>query len=419
MKKLLNNYKGLPKEMYIICFAKLINRLGDFVVPFLALYLTQKIGMSTVASGIIVTLASVIGIPASIIGGKVSDMFGRKKIYIYGQSIAAAALIPCAVTKNVVITIICLLVSTFFNSFIRPAFSAMVTDILSKEQRQAGFSLQYLSINVGVSIGPILAGILFNNFLPMLFLGDAITSFIAVVLIWKNVKETYEKSNHILVENKAEKAEEGNIFQMLLKRPYLCMFFILNTVYNFIYTQHKFSLPITLSAEFNNQGAQFFGYLMSINAVTVVILTVFVSAITKRNHPLTNMAFSGVFYAIGFGIIGYVHSFNLFVVSTILWTGGEILSSISSGVYVANNSPSNFRGRLNAITSIVTFAGSALSTSISGIYIQVFSYKTIWNIIFFMSLIAAMLMFGLRYISENNKAYKKVNVKMKLESTSS
>ena len=86
MKRIINNYKGLPKEMYIICFAKLINRLGDFVVPFLALYLTQKIGMTTVASGFIVTLASVIGIPASIVGGKMSDMFGRKKnIYIWSK----------------------------------------------------------------------------------------------------------------------------------------------------------------------------------------------------------------------------------------------------------------------------------------------------------------------------------------------
>lgn len=407
MKRIINNYKGLPKEMYIICFAKLINRLGDFVVPFLALYLTQKIGMTTVASGFIVTLASVIGIPASIIGGKMSDMFGRKKIYTYGQSIAAIALIPCAITKNIAITIVCLLVSTFFNSFIRPAFTSMVTDILSKEQRQAGFSLQYLATNVGVSIGPILAGILFNNFLPMLFIGDAITSFMAVFFIWKNIKETYVKNSDVKVENKAEKDEKGNTLQMLFKRPHLCMFFILNIVYNFIYTQHKFSLPITLNAEFNSEGAKYFGYIMSINAITVLVLTVFIGAITRRNHQLTNMVFSGILYAIGFGMIGYIDSFNLFIISTILWTGGEILSAISSGVYVANNSPSNYRARLNAIMAIGTFMGSALSTSFSGAYIQIYGHKTIWIIIFFMSLIAAILMLCLKIHS------KKINYNMK------
>lgn len=407
MNRLIKNYKGLPKEMYIICFSTIINRLGDFVVPFLALYLTQKIGMSKGASGFIVTISSIIGIPAALMGGKVSDMFGRKKVYIYAQSLSAAALIPCAITKNPVLTVICLLLSTFLNGFVRPAFSSMVTDILPQEKRQGGFSLQYLSINVGVAIGPILAGFLFNNLLPMLFLGDALTSFIAVFLIWKNVKETYSADNHVKVENKAERVEKGNTFQMLVKRPHLCLFFVLSAVYSFIYTQHRFSLPITMDAQFGSQGAKYFGYIMSINAISVLVLTVFISAITRKNHQLTNMVFSGLLYAIGFGMIGYINNFGLFVISTVIWTGGEILSTISSGVYVANNSPSNYRARLSAISSIGWAVGAGLSTLISGAYMEAHGCKSIWIVIFFMSLIAAGLMFSLKVYSK--KQEKKIH----------
>ncbi|NRZ45918.1 MFS family permease [Clostridium beijerinckii] len=64
------------------------------------------------------------------------------------------------------------MISTFFNGFVRPAFQSMIQDILSKEERQAGFSLNYLAINAGVAIGPIIAGFLFNNLLPLLFLGE-------------------------------------------------------------------------------------------------------------------------------------------------------------------------------------------------------------------------------------------------------
>ncbi|WP_236895515.1 MFS transporter [Clostridium beijerinckii] len=387
MKDFINNYKGLPKEMYVICFATLINRLGDFVVPFLALYLTQKIGMTAAATGVIVTLSSVVGIPASILGGKISDMFGRKKIYTYAQSIAAVTLIPCAFTKSVSITIMCLLISTFFNGFVRPAFQSMIQDILSKEERQAGFSLNYLAINAGVAIGPIIAGFLFNNLLPLLFLGDTLTSLIAVFLVWKNIKETYPVNSKLKVESKAEIAEKGNTFQMLWKRPALSLFLVLYMVYNFIYAQHKFSLPITLNAQFNNESAKLLGYIMSINAVTVLILTIFIGFITKRNHQLTNMAFTGILYAIGFGMIGYIDNFNFFIISTIIWTLGEILSSISSGVYLANNSPSNYRARLNAIMNLGRFLGTALSTFFSGAYIQVYGYKTLWFLIFFISII--------------------------------
>ncbi|NRT77524.1 MFS transporter [Clostridium beijerinckii] len=399
MKDFINNYKGLPKEMYVICFATLINRLGDFVVPFLALYLTQKIGMTAAATGVIVTLSSVVGIPASILGGKISDMFGRKKIYTYAQSIAAVTLIPCAFTKSVSITIMCLLISTFFNGFVRPAFQSMIQDILSKEERQAGFSLNYLAINAGVAIGPIIAGFLFNNLLPLLFLGDTLTSLIAVFLVWKNIKETYPVNSKLKVESKAEIAEKGNTFQMLWKRPALSLFLVLYMVYNFIYAQHKFSLPITLNAQFNNESAKLLGYIMSINAVTVLILTIFIGFITKRNHQLTNMAFTGILYAIGFGMIGYIDNFNFFIISTIIWTLGEILSSISSGVYLANNSPSNYRARLNAIMNLGRFLGTALSTFFSGAYIQVYGYKTLWFLIFFISIISGILMFVLKIFS--------------------
>lgn len=413
MKDFINNYKGLPKEMYVICFATLINRLGDFVVPFLALYLTQKIGMTAAATGVIVTLSSIVGIPASILGGKISDMFGRKKIYTYAQSIAAVTLIPCAFTKSVSITIMCLLISTFFNGFVRPAFQSMIQDILSKEERQAGFSLNYLAINAGVAIGPIIAGFLFNNLLPLLFLGDTLTSLIAVFLVWKNIKETYPVNSKLKVESKAEIAEKGNTFQMLWKRPALSLFLVLYMVYNFIYAQHKFSLPITLNAQFNNESAKLLGYIMSINAVTVLALTIFIGFITKRNHQLTNMAFTGILYAIGFGMIGYIDNFNFFIISTIIWTLGEILSSISSGVYVANNSPSNYRARLNAIMNLGRFLGTALSTFFSGAYIQVYGYKTLWFLIFFISIISGILMFVLKIFSVKSELgnYTKSKIK--------
>jgi hypothetical protein len=38
--------KGLPHDMWALFFTSLINRSGTMVIPFLALYLTKKIGVS-------------------------------------------------------------------------------------------------------------------------------------------------------------------------------------------------------------------------------------------------------------------------------------------------------------------------------------------------------------------------------------
>ncbi len=141
MKKILSQYKGLPKDLYYICVAQIVNRFGDFVIPFLTLYLTSKLGLSSSFAGVIVMTASIIGMPAAMIGGKTADLVRRKKVYMIFQFLAAVFLIPCAFTMNPWITIICLLTSSFCGSALRPAFMAMVTDILPTCDRQAGLSL--------------------------------------------------------------------------------------------------------------------------------------------------------------------------------------------------------------------------------------------------------------------------------------
>ncbi len=62
---------------------------------------------------------------------------------------------------------------------------------------------------------------------------------------------------------------------------------------------------------------------------------------------------------------------------------------------------------LNAVTAIGHSAGAALSTAISGVYIEHNGVKTIWFIVFILSLIAALFMLSLRKYTTKaeNKEY--------------
>jgi predicted MFS family arabinose efflux permease len=254
-----------------------------------------------------------------------------------------------------------------------------------------------------VALGPIVAGFLFNNMLPMLFIGDALTSFIAVLLVWTNIKDGKHEKIESAVYSEEEKEEKGSILNALLKRPQILVFLIIYVVYSFSYTQHRFSLPLTVEAIFSNSGAEKFGFLMSINAFSVLLFTVGITSLTKGLKPLVNIIIAGVLYAVGFGMIGGINSFYLFVLSTILWTIGEILVVTNFGVYMANNSPSNFRARFSALGSLSWAIGGALGTSAGGKYIQVFGLSSIWSLTFVLSIIGAALMF-LLLIYSNRKA---------------
>lgn len=388
-----NSYKGLPKSIYALFCVQVINRLGDFVFPFLSLLLTEKMKFSYGATGIIVMSASLVAMPASLLGGKFADQVSRRKTYLIGQTLAALSILICGVIENSLIIVGLLIISAFFNGFVRPTISAIMADVLLPERRQVGSSLLYLGINIGVALGPIIAGFLFNNHISLLFILDAFTSFIAIFIFYTYIEETKPEIGIIKEKDSKEKEEVGNLFQVLLKRPELLLFLIINIFYSFAYSQISFSLPMMINNVFETSGPKNYGYLMSINATTVIFLTFIIIGITKRFRTLINIIFAGIFYMIGFGMIGIIgNSFPLFIVSTILWSLGEILAVTNNGVYIANNSPKNFRARISAFNNLTYALAMALGTSIIGKYIDCYGINQVWPLIFVVVLIGTFFM---------------------------
>jgi MFS family permease len=154
------------------------------------MFLTRKIGMDPVEAGTYVMLSAAAWVPGSLLGGKVADRIGRKRILVFFQALAAALLVPCAFLGVSRIIPWLLIGSSFLHGVAEPLNDAMITDLTVPQQRKGTFSLLYLSHNIGFALGPMIAGFLFNRYLMWIFLGDAFTTGIAVVLIALFTKES-------------------------------------------------------------------------------------------------------------------------------------------------------------------------------------------------------------------------------------
>ena len=401
-----DTYKGLPKSIYIIFFAQVINRFGDFVLPFLTLFLVKKLGLSYQSAGFAVMLTTLSSVPGAFAAGKISDHIGRKKSYAFFQLFAGAFMFLCIFFKTPQIFIALVCISSFFNGGVRPIMSAIITDVLPADKRQMGFSLSYLGINLGVALGPIVAGFLFIHYVPLIFIGDAITSLIAVILVLVNIKETIPDYNSNLTISNKEKSETGNVFTVLFKRPQILIFLIINILLSIVYTQHSFSLPIMLGTVFGSNGPRNYGFIMSFNAITVVVMTVFVTRKIRNWNPLSSISIAGGLYALGYGMITFIHSMPLYILSTLIWTIGEIMIVTNFGVYIANNTPQNFRARFNAVTSLSWAIGAVVGTSLMGRYMDIFGIKAVWPLLFFLGIIGALGMYILKIKTEKNINYE-------------
>lgn len=415
LSKELRNYIGLPKSIYVLFFARIINSMGAFVFPFLTMFLTENLGLGEKQSGLIVFISAMSFVPGSIIGGILSDNMGRKKILIIFQSLAAICFIPCAFLGNSMVIPVLLILAGVFGGAAQPANSAMVADLTNSNNRKNAFSLLYLGINIGFAFGPLIAGFLYNNYIELIFIGDALTTMISLLLVFIYVEESLPSDEDIELGktlNSDEKTEEGNLISVLFKRPALLAFAVVSTIYSFVFAQHTFALPLQINSIYgaDKLGPKVFGTLMMTNGVVVVIMTLFLTSITKKLRPILNIAISGILCSIGFGIIFFIKDISLFILSTAIWTLGEILNVTNSGVYIANHAPMSHRGRFNSILPIITGSGWALSPLIMGGFIEDFGVINVWPLTALLALIGSILM-SILFMIEKKKIYNTSEIK--------
>ena len=380
-------YGNLPRSVYFLFVARIINRFGDFVRFFLTLYLTRILQMDEKTTGLIVTLSAVAIMLGSLGGGKLGDSIGHKPVMLLSQCISASILFVCGFFLFHSMLTSLLIASQLFLGAIRPVSQALLIDLTPPERRQQAFSLLYLGINIGVAVGPMVAGFLFENFRHWIFWGDAITSFIGVFLIWRFVPktraETAQKS-----EETAEASVEGPSVTAFLKRPILAAFTAVTLFTTLVYAQHNFSLPLLLNEIFAAKSARFFGIIMSVNAVTVVVFTPLILKLMNRRPPALNMVWGGVAYAAGFGMLPFTgSSMFLFLLSTVIWTWGEIVFATNVNVFVSVHTPVNHRGRFSAIRNLVLAGGQALAPLLGGFIIGAVGVRGIWYPVFALALV--------------------------------
>lgn len=177
----------------------------------------------------------------------------------------------------------------------------------------------------------------------------------------------------------------------------------IGVLYSIVYSQTHFLLPLTLSGLFGQKGAEFFGLVISVNALTVVLMTLPITHMMRGRKPLLGIALTGLLYAVGFGLIPSLRTFIGFCISTVIWTMGEILVSMFSGVLTANYSPINLRGTFSSVSALSWSIGGAIGTFAAGKLFGILGSDGLWFSVGFLSLIAAGLSFALMFIEMRGK----------------
>jgi MFS family permease len=375
---LLGDYLSLPRSVWAVFALQVIMRGGDFVFPFLTLFLTRRLGLSGVAAGFWIMANVASGLAGTLISGKVSDHLGRKRVLAI--CIAGTGLLTslCGFLPPSMMIPRVLVLAALFQGSVKPIIAALIMDLCPQHQRKEGFSLSYLGVNLGVAIGPMLAGFLFEKHLVWVFFGNGIALSLSLVLLLLLKLIPAAASAARLMDS--EKAIEGSAFRAFLDRPLLVAFCIISLFVSLAYGQTTFGLTLYTAEMFGPRGAANFGFLMSFNAVVVLASTALLTRLTHRLSGPITMAMGSALYAIGFGMLMFRLGMPMLALSTYIWTSGEVMLAINQGAYLAHHTPVNFRGRFQSIREFMSSTGRLLSPGIFGAIITGAGIHISWMI---------------------------------------
>lgn len=446
---LFKTYAGLSRDIYYLCLARTINSTGDFIFSLITLVLTLQMGRSVVSAGIFVSMAALISGPGVLIGGYLSDLIGKKTIIVSGQVLSALMIMSCSFWSGTMTIGYLLIAVMFFISITRPAYNALIIQLCPEEkERKSAFSLMYLGANLGIALGPLIAGFFIKDYVHIVFLSIGTVFLISTFIIWKKVhvgmsdqatQTTTGERGHHPQQPEGEQQPHGKqqhqerqqpgqqqqqhkqgrspsrqqqgsdslpspLFPLLLKNPLVVFFIVISFLNYFIYMQYSFSLPLQMNQTFGEHGAAYYGSVMTINAISVILLTTLVLSATRNFTALNSIAAGALFYGIGFGalyLLGDWPQFAIVVVSTVLWTIGEILVQTNINLYIASRVPDSHQGRFNGLLLFVGCLGYTLSPYLTGLFIRSVDMKSVWIIILGISLLYAVCMILLWYIEKN------------------
>jgi MFS family permease len=347
----------------------IVNRLASFVIAFLSLYLVRDRGMPPAEAGRILALYGVGFTVAGPVGGLLADRLGRRPTMIGGLLCGAGSVGALAFARAPGLLALFAFLAAATGDMYRPAMSAAVADVVPQVDRPRAYGLVYWAVNLALSVGLVIGGLVAERSFTALFLADAATSIAAAAIVFFKVPETRPARGVV-----HEPAIRGMI-RVLADGPYLS-FLVLHLAALAVFVQWQLALPIDMSA--HGLGPSAYAFLMALNCAGVVLLQPILSPRLNSVDAARLLALSAFLFGLGYGINAIGGGLAVYSVGTALWTVGEVVGFPVASAMVANLSPIELRGRYQGAFSMCWGIAFTVAPIGAGETMQRLGARTLW-----------------------------------------
>lgn len=397
-------FGGLPRAVWLLSGITLIHRSGTMVLPFLTLYLTVERSMSVIEAGRYMGLYGLGGVCGALVGGWLDQHLGSKRAMALTLMVAAVGFLALGWVREPWVTATVLFLTSLAAEGFRTPSSAALGRATTPDIRARAFGLRRLAINLGMSAGPALGGVLATVDYLWLFVADGATCLAAAcVVLWLPAvtwlsKKPAPDSSHATFES-AEKsgvpAPRPRAPRPWAPRPWSWLnrrmvgFLAATVLLNLAFAQLFATYPLSLSRDLAISEV-WIGLLLASNTLLIVAFEMVLLHRFASSRPLRVIALGALAQAAGFLVVPFGERLSVAFVGIGILTLGEMLTHPVAEGFVANRVPEAMLGRamgvLTACFSIVFVLAPILGTWVY----EAYGHRVLWTSCVAVSVIAAV-----------------------------
>ncbi|MCM3763382.1 MFS transporter [Neobacillus niacini] len=356
----------------------LFNMLFWMYFPFITVYFSEELGNR--AAGILMTVPPIFSLIGSLLGGALTDRFGRRPVMLLGASLQALMFVMFAMSPSPWLDYIAFIGIGLGGAVYRPASSAMVADLVPAKSRREVFATFMTANNIGAVLGPALGAIFFFHYRQELLWTCALVLLIYFIAIYFIVHETMPpsareaaseaKSTKITAVFKEQWQGYGIIFRDKVFLIYILAgicslipimqldIFLPVYVFNHVPAQTLFKWG---DAAFTLSSKEIFGWLVGFNGLLFVLFILPVTKWLGKWKERNVFILSSVLSGFGTFFVGLTTNVWLLFFITIIFTLGEMVRSPVMQSFISRYAPENARGQYMGADSLQYTIGKFLA----------------------------------------------------------
>jgi MFS family permease len=334
-------------------------------LPFLLIYLTQVRGFNAGTVGLLIGWMGVVALVLAPIGGTLVDRFGARAVALPLFGIAAVSTGSLAFVHNIQSAFISLTAVAVAFSGLWSGQNTILATLVSEEERQRTFGLQFTLLNLGIGVGGVISGSIVDptriGTFQAIYYADAV-SYLIPGIILLTMPRVGRRTERAPAHTEVEVKPRGGYRLVLRDRSFVRFFIFGLALTTFGYAQIEVGFT-AFATQVAGVADAAIGWAFAANTLVIVLAQLFVLRWLEGRSRTRALALVGLIFAASWSVLGLaglagssgsaalavaavIGTFVIFAVGETLLS--PIMPSITNAL-----ATDDLRGRYNAMASMV------------------------------------------------------------------